>query len=130
MPDYDLPAFRGEYDPGFSADHVSPTQQRKRRGDPRAGGQSGRFGLRQQALDTGGTDRHWQAQVMATVRQANLCSFHIGVTELGQRGLDRACLTGTRLRLVRLSATPVRNFLPLPAAPSFLAGQESPSFAV
>jgi len=37
-----------------------------------------------------------------------------------------ACLTGKRLRLARLVATAGRNFLPLPAAPPFLAEQESP----
>ncbi|MAW85456.1 MAG: hypothetical protein CMJ42_02885 [Phyllobacteriaceae bacterium] len=37
-----------------------------------------------------------------------------------------ACLTGNRLRLARLVATAGRNFLPLPAAPPFLAEQESP----
>ena len=46
--------------------------------------------------------------------------------ELAQRGLDLACLTGNRLRLARLVATAGRNFLPLPATPPFLAGQESP----
>lgn len=47
------------------------------------------------------------------------------LSELAQRGLDLACLTGNRLRLARFVATAVRNFLPLPAAPPFLAKQES-----
>ena len=40
-------------------------------------------------------------------------------------GLDEACLTGARLRLDRLPATASPDFLPLSAAPPFLAKQES-----
>ncbi|CUX61362.1 conserved hypothetical protein [Agrobacterium deltaense Zutra 3/1] len=45
----------------------------------------------------------------------------------GQRGLDLTCLIEERLRLDRFSATAVRNFLPLSAAPPFRAEQESRS---
>ncbi|MBO1325649.1 hypothetical protein K2X14_11925 [Acetobacter sp. TBRC 12305] len=41
-----------------------------------------------------------------------------------------ADLAEDRLRLDRLAATAFRNFLPLTAAPSFLAGQESSGPAV
>ena len=47
--------------------------------------------------------------------------FSSSLTELAQRGLDLACLNGKRLRLARLVATAGRNFLPLAAAPPFLA---------
>ncbi len=42
-------------------------------------------------------------------------------------GLDEACLTEERLRLDRLPATGLQNFLPLTAVPPFLAEQQSSS---
>ena len=52
--------------------------------------------------------------------------FPSHLTELAQRGLDLACLTGNRLRLARLVATAGRNFLPLRTEVRIPRKQESP----
>jgi len=63
-----------------------------------------------------------RAAVMARSRRHHV-PFDVPTGPL--RGLDWACLTADRLRLDRLPATAVRDFLPLRAARSFLAKQQS-----